>query len=113
MVTVFAVAADPTGRWLATGGTDGEVRLWDRETRQPRRVLPAGAAVYDLCFSPDGSLLVLAAANADGDPAHEGRVRVWDLKAEKELAPFDGHTNRPARVRFDPTGTRLITTSFA
>ncbi len=68
------------GRLLA-GGNDGYARLWEPSTGkllstiEARRGSPAQAAI-----SPDGRLAVLA--------GHHMQVRVWDVKADKEVTSF-------------------------
>ncbi len=68
---VHDVALHPSGRWLATGGWDREVRLWDLSTDPVEgRLLPAhGGAVIALSWSADGATLY------SGDVL--GSVRQW------------------------------------
>lgn len=85
--TIHAFAASPDGRTLASGSTDGIVRLWGYRTgREPN---PLGleddhfrelasfdwdiGAVRSLAFSPDGSII---AAGGDGP----NFVILWDLE---------------------------------
>jgi len=70
------VAFSPHGKLLATGDSDGYVRLWDPATGQAVGApLLAGAgpggSVSGVAFSPDGKLL----ATADTD----GTVRLWQM----------------------------------
>ena len=71
---VTAVAFGPRGEWLASGGRDGDVRLWKRTGPgyEPYVTLTTGRPVRQVLFSTDGTdLMVLR----EGDSA----VRVWHL----------------------------------
>jgi WD40 repeat protein len=67
----FAVAIAPDDRWLATGGSDGHVRIWSADPVALLATLPRHAGqVSGLDISPDGRWL----ASAGADQA----VRIWD-----------------------------------
>jgi WD40 repeat protein len=85
-----AVTVAPSGRWVATGGTDGTVRVWQaRHFGRVRVVLRApSTAVRDVAFSSDGRRV--ASANEDGT----ARIWTWQtptsqpivLKTERGIA---------------------------
>ena len=73
---VKALAWSPRGDFLASGGEDYTVRIWDVPARQERFQLRPGSsgAVEDLAWSPEGTYL------ASG--GHDLLVRVWDFSGD-------------------------------
>jgi len=77
--TVYALAVAPDGSWLASGGSDGTVRIWDVETATTRVTLGQGPlpppaagntrAVRSLALAPDGSWLAAGYGH--------GEIRLW------------------------------------
>ena len=104
--SVNVLVFDPTGRVLATGGSDHVIRLWDVQNNFARIDELAGheGAINSLAFSPDGRRL--ASGSADQ------RIMVWDL-AKTQNAPIilGGHSSWVHAVAFAEDGQRLISGS--
>jgi WD40 repeat protein len=102
---VYALDLHPDLPLLASGDTEGGVRLWDLATRSQRAVLAAHpGAVYGLTFSPDGAQLASACS--------DGVVRltsVPDGRIQHELAAHRSAVWRPV---FRPDGGQLATGSI-
>ncbi len=100
MGSVGAVVFHPEGHLLASGGSDGAVRLWDVATgRELRRMVGHTEAVLSLAFSPDGSTL----ASGGGD----NTVRLWRVDTGLPLRPLAGHSSAVRSLAFSPDGRIL------
>jgi WD40 repeat protein len=58
---VNCVVFHPAGRLVATGGADGTVRFWDRQSESPQlKMIAFGSPIRDAVFTPEGRYLVVA-----------------------------------------------------
>ena len=74
----FVIAFDPKTRWVATGGDDNKVRVWDILTGTERLVLEGHGK--GAVFLPCGvySLAADAEGNRIASGGHDGHARIWD-----------------------------------
>jgi WD40 repeat protein len=100
--SVWTVAYSPDGKLLASGGSDGSIRLRDAETHEERPGPPPyEEPVWAVAFTPDSRRLAVAS---------QTRVMLWDLAAARPrwVVP---NAAADAHLAFAPDGTRLAATS--
>ncbi|MDT3438727.1 P-loop NTPase fold protein [Pseudofrankia sp. BMG5.37] len=99
---VAALAVTPDGRQIITGGDDGAVRLWDRESGAVQGVLTGHTGqVLAVAVTPDGQQII----TGGGD----GVVRLWDRESGAEQGVLTGHTDRVFAVVVTPDGRQIVT----
>jgi WD40 repeat protein/serine/threonine protein kinase len=110
-IDVNSLAFSPEGERLASGGDDGDVKVWNCKTGKVIQTIPKAHSgsnahpgfVSSVAFHPDGEHL--ASTGADQ------QIKVWDLTTGLAVfaAPCDVvHTNGTAyTVAFSPDGRRL------
>jgi hypothetical protein len=101
-----AIAFDPSSSYLATGGLDVPLRVWDMKALESEPlVLPAPPGeVTSLAFSSDGAILAAGLAT--------GELNLWfDRAAEGQPVMIKAHQGRINDLVFDPASAWLYTVS--
>ena len=128
ILTILSVKAEyalgncfsPDGRLLASGGSDGTVRIWEVQSGRQMKVLRGHKRletaiqdkdelknnwVYGVRFAPHGYHLVSAGS--------DGTVRVWDLSCGgMDLITLPDHTKPILTSVFSPDGRCLASGSY-
>lgn len=94
------------GKWLALGGKDTVVRLWNILATDPVKTMRT--------FSADGSVLTFVAISPKGRwlaaASYDGSVRIWDIESGVLDQPIvlRGHERAVSALRFSNDGELLI-----
>ena len=99
---VNGIAFSPQGAHVATGSDDSLVKIWDARTGEVAVTMRSAAAVNDIAFSTDGSLLA-------GGGGVDGAIDLWELPAGRRLRRFGGKGAEINSIRFASDAGRLVT----
>ncbi len=91
----------PTGEYLAAGGNDGSVYVWNlQQPDHPTLLTGHTDHIYSLAFSPDGKRLVTGSV--------DNSARLWDVELGEHITilPMDEH-HGSIKVLFSPCGNLI------
>ncbi|OCQ97987.1 serine/threonine protein kinase [Oscillatoriales cyanobacterium USR001] len=101
---VWSVAVIPNGRAVATGNTDGTIRLLHLcSGKLVRTMIGHSGAVWAVAVSPDGR--AIASGGADNT------IKLWDIYSGELIRTFYGHTAGVFSVAFSPDGKAIASVS--
>ncbi len=82
----IAISAD--GKWLASGGSDNKLRVWELTTgKLVHELSHQYHLVFGVQFSPDSKRIITG--SGDGVATH-GEVKSWDVDTGKNVWRYDG-----------------------
>lgn len=102
---IQALVFSPDGKWLATAGSNGLLKLWDGRTGQLKaRLAGHYGSIFGLDFAADSQHFVSAGTDRT--------VRLWNVGVERAVAVLYGHSAHIYTAAFSPTGARVVTASY-
>jgi WD40 repeat protein len=122
--SVNAVVFSPDNRWLASGGKDDVVKIWDLATGNVLRTLYGHTSnVNALAVSPDGKLLASGSGDINDQRdlgtftqggvvgGADNTVRIWSVQTGQQLQVLRGHELPVGAVAFSNDGHSLTSVS--
>ena len=122
--SVNAIVFSPDNRWLASGGKDDVIKIWDLATGNILRTLYGHTSnVNALAVSPDGKLLASGSGDINDQRdlgtftqggvvgGADNTVRIWSVQTGQQLQVLRGHELPVGAVAFSNDGHSLTSVS--
>ncbi|CAG8458613.1 6499_t:CDS:10 [Paraglomus occultum] len=117
---IKALAYAPGPCWVASGGFDRKIAIWDINECRPSSAITSldftdmdpralisetspKSSIYALACNPSGTVIV------SGSP--EKIIRVWDPRSNKQIMKFTGHTDNIRAVLVSDDGDLILSGS--
>ena len=99
--SVRSLSFRPDGRTLASGLSDGTIRIWEADTGKLLRTFMGHASgVENIAFHPDSKTLASSGRL-------DGTLRIWEADTGELLHTLTGHTGWIHNFSFSPDGRTL------
>ncbi len=102
--TIYTLAFSADSTLIVTGGSSGNLNIWDFKSRMPVKKLTGHTDdVYAVCFSPDGKLISSA--------GKDKTIRIWDINSATQIALLRKHVGTVATIAFSPDSNLIASGS--
>ncbi|KAG2386564.1 hypothetical protein C9374_002308 [Naegleria lovaniensis] len=101
---LYSVEFDPNGKYIATGGYDNVVILYDLEKNAVvKRFEGHRSSVCSVVFNPFGNLLITGGKDKS--------IKFWDITSGECIASIDKHLGEVTGLQVSKTGDKLLSCS--
>lgn len=101
-IVIRSAELSPDGIRLATGDSEGVVRIWDTKTSEILRTIDVhDQAVTVLAWSPDGQKLATG--------SFDGSASVWNIQKQEKIYSLSGHGQPVSSIVWSVNGAYLYT----
>lgn len=101
---IFSIRISPDNKYLASGGADNTVRIWDVANWKEISMLKGHTDwIFALDFSKDKKYL------ASG--SYDNTIKIWEPDIWREIITLQGHNSAIWSTKFSPDGKYLATSS--
>ncbi|NMG58140.1 tetratricopeptide repeat protein [Geitlerinema sp. P-1104] len=99
---IYSLAVSPDGSWVAGGGEDGTIYLWNSQGNLVTRLTEHSQRVNDLDFSADSSFLTSASS--------DGTALLWNVGSQNLVRTLrqDENSQSALAVTFSRTGQTIM-----
>ncbi len=104
VANVNAISLSADASYLASGLSDGSLRLWDlRRGQQVLNLAAEGGEVLSVAISPDSTRIATAGKG--------GAATLWNLANGTKSTAYEGHGGAVLTIGFSADGTKVMTGS--
>ena len=104
------MAFSPDGRFFASTGTDGTIRIWETESGEVvRRLKGHTSGIAAIAYSPDGRFIVSGGGWFGNSGRDDIVAGLWDAGSGELVMSITDHSRAVTSVAFSPDGKRLAT----
>lgn len=100
--SVLSVSCSSDGRWMASGGQDGTIKLWNREGKLEKNWKGDEGKIGSVDFNPNSEIVASA--------GQDKTIKLWKLDGTL-VGILRGHTDEVKWVSFSPDGQQLASAS--
>lgn len=113
-VPLRAVVFSPDGEYLATGGDDLVVRVFDTGNWElQKEFMSHSGSILSLQFSPDSRYLASGSGTDKVIPQNAGEnlTRIWDMETGRQTLVLEGHKDGVMAIEWNENGSLIATAS--